>query len=225
MGIQDRDFSVFRRRPNLVDIVTPKRPGVQGYRLKAALNFDLTFNTILTADIGAGYLDPVALKAGVIDRRTLGTAPGEHVRIVFDPDTFGGALPTLNDVDHFWLRFFPVDFTGAEGTGGARVLILPHDEMVAAGRVIIRGTAPSGSTVANSMRLDFPVRMQNVTVRNNEPLAGDVLMLATSEGGPERPVAPQEEYQSFEGAQAGILVRGAGASANFTATMTHYLPL
>jgi hypothetical protein len=225
MSIQDRDFTVFRRRSNLVDILTPKRAGVQGYRLKAALNFDLTFITILTADIGAGFLDPVALRAGIINRLTLGTAPGQHVRIVFDPDSFGGAPPTLADENHFWLQFFPVDFAGVEGTGGARVLVLPHDEMQAAGRVIIAGTAPSGATVVNSMRLDFPVRMQNVTVRNNEVAGGDILMVATAEGGPETPVAPQETASFFEGAQASLLVRGDGAAVDFSATMTHFLPL
>jgi hypothetical protein len=96
---------------------------------------------------------------------------------------------------------------------------------MAAGRVIIRGDAPSGATIVNSMRLDFPVRMQNVTVRNNEAAGGNELMLATAEGGAERPVAPQGEYQSFEGAQGSILVRGNGGDVDFTATMTHYLPL
>lgn len=226
MSIQDRDFTVFRRRSNLVDILTPKREGVKGYRLKAALNFDGTFVTILTADIGAGYLDPVALRAGIINRLTLGTAPGlDHVRIVFDPDTFGGAPPTLADENHFWLQFFPVDFAGAEGAGGARVLVLPDDEIKAAGRVVIRGDAPSGATVANSMRLDFPVRMQNITIRNNEPTGGDILMVATAEGGPEVPIDPLETGSFFEGAQASLLVRGDGAAVNFSATMTHYLPL
>jgi hypothetical protein len=350
MTTTDRDFLVYRRRPHLVDILTPKRAGVQGYRLKAALNFDLAFVTILTADIGAGYLDPVALRAGVINRLTLGSAPGNnHIRIVFDPDTFSGGPPTLDDNQHMWLQFFPVDFSGAEGTGGPLALVLPDDENKATGRVVIAGTAPSGATVANSLRLDMPMRMRDFYIKNNEasaaeatgiltfgpiPLAaetvtidgkvytftnplggadGDVLiggsalaslnnlisaitlgagvgvtyaaattlhpsvtaaigtgttmdatakipgtagnaittttavtggfwgaptllggtdsgngvdlMVATAEGGPEITVAPQETISFLDGGQGTLLVRGDGATAAFSASMTHYLPL
>lgn len=169
MTTADRDFTVVRRRPHLIDIITPKRSGVQGYRLKAASNFDLTFQTILTADISSGYLDPTALRAGTIHRQTLGTMPGNHIRIVFDPTTFAAPHAAgLDDDQHVWLQFFPVDFTGAEGVGGARGLILPDDEMNGQGRVIVRGSAPSGVSVANSLRLDLPYRMRNMTIRNNE---------------------------------------------------------
>lgn len=222
----DRDFTVFRRRPHVVDILTPKRDGVQGYRFKAALNFDLTFQTILTADISSGYLDPVALKSGAINRLTLGTAPGNgHIRIVFDPDSFSGGGPTLDDTEHMWLQWFPVDFAGAEGTGGAKTLILPDDEMKAQGRVIIAGTAPTGASITNSLRLDLPYRMQNITIRNNEASGGTDLMIATTEGGPELPVAPQQTGEFFEGSVGSLLVRGDGGTADFSATMTHYLPL
>lgn len=227
MTTTDREFTVFRRRPNLVDILTPKRPGVQGYRLKAARNFDLTFQTILTADISSGFLDPTALRAGTIHRLTLGSAPGaDHVRIVFDPNTFVVPHPAgLDDVEHMWLQFFPVDFSGAEGTPGARTLILPDDEMKAQGRVIIQGTAAIGATVANSTRLDLPYRMRNVVIRNNEAAGGNELMVATTEGGPEITVAPQDKAEFFEGSVGTLLVRGNGGPVDFSATMTHYLPL
>lgn len=227
MTTTDREFSVFRRRANLVDILTPKRAGVQGYRLKAARNFDLTFQTILTANISSGFLDPTALKAGIINRATLGMAPGTgHVRIVFDPDTFDAPhAANLLDTEHMWLQFFPVDFSGAEGTPGARTLVLPDDEMKAQGRVIIHGEAPTGATVANSMRLDLPYRMRNVVIRNNEAAGGTELMVATAEGGPEITVAPQDKADFFDGSVGSLLVRGAGATVDFSATMTHYLPL
>jgi hypothetical protein len=248
-----------------------------------------------------------------------------------------------------WLQFFPVDFAGAEGAGGSKGLVLPDDEIKAQGRVIISGTAPIGATVANSLRLDLPYRMRNITIRNNEAGAvastgvltftgnpnntetvvidgktytfqtvltnvdgnvligasasasldnliaaitlgagsgtlyaaattlhpsvtaaagagdtldatakvagaggnsitttttvtggswgaptllggsdgggGTVLYVATTEGGPELPVAPAETQEFFEGSLAALLVRGGGATANFTATMTNYLPL
>jgi len=215
----NRDFTVARRRANLVDILTPKRPGIQGYRLKAQLNFDGVFATLLTGDIGTGFLDPA------IDTRVLQAIPArDRVRIVFDPDTFSGGPWSLVDTNHFWLQFFPVDFAGVEGTGGARTLIIPDDEMRAQGRVIIAGTAPLGATIANSLRLDLPFRMRNIYVRNNDAVGGDLLYVATTEGGPERPVAPQEEAEFFEGGVGTLMVRGA-AAIPFTASMTHLLPL
>jgi hypothetical protein len=185
MTTTDRDFSTYRRRPHYVDILTPKRVGVEGYRLKAARNFDGVFETIITADIGRGYLDPS------INPQVINTAPGnKHVRFIFDPDTFQAPhAADLLDDEHIWLQFFPVDFLGAEGTGGAKTLLLPDDEMKAAGRVTVTGEAPNAATVANSLRLDMPFRMRNLTIRNNEAstiaasgtlsLAGGLLPLNT----------------------------------------------
>lgn len=218
----DRDFSVYRRRMHFVDILTPMRPGVQGYRLKAARNFDDTFHPIITADIGCGYLDPV------INPQVIHTAPGNnHIRIIFDPDTFKAPhAADLLDDEHMWLQFFPVDFAGAEGTGGARTLLIPDDEMKATGRVIITGDAPSATDVYSAMRLDLPFRMRNITIRNNEPTSGgNTLYVAMTEGGSEMDLAPQETWESFDGGVGLLMVRGSGGTANFTATMTHYLPL
>ena len=225
MTTTDREFTVFRRRPHLVDILTPKRDGVQGYRLKAARNFDLTVQTIITADIGAGFLDPTALRNGNINRATLGTAPGEHVRIVFDPDTFSAHAANLDDNEHIWLQFVPVDFSGAEGTPGALTLVLPDDENKATGRVVIAGTAPTGASIVNSLRLDMPLRMRDFYIRNEEASGGTDLKVATAEGGPEVTVAPQTEVTFLDGGQGTILVRGDGGTADFSANMTHYLPL
>jgi hypothetical protein len=216
----NRDFTVVRRRANLVDILTPKRDGVQGYRLKAAANFDLTFNTLLTGDISTGHLDRT------IDTRTLTTLPNrDHVRLVFDPDNYSGAPWNLVDTDHIWLQFFPVDFSGAEGTGGNRVLVIPDDEERAAGRVIIRGTAPTGADVSNSLHLDLPYKMRNVYIYNNEASGGDNLAVATRPGGSERFVVPQGEAEFFEGGIELLMVRGVGGTVNFTASMTNLLPL
>jgi hypothetical protein len=216
----NRDFTVVRRRANLVDILTPKQVGIQGYRLKAALNFDVTMQTMITGDISTGFLDPA------IDTRVLTTVPSrDKVRMVFDPATFSGAPWNLVDTDHFWLQFFPVDFAGAEGAGGHRVLILPDDEMKAQGRVIIRGEAPIGAAVANSLHLDLPFRMRNLYIRNNDPTGGNFMAVATMPGGSERLIEAQEEAEFFEGAVETLMVRSDTGAVDFTASMTHFLPL
>jgi len=216
----DREFTVVRRRANLVDILTPKRTGVQGYRLKAAANFDLTFNTMITGDIGTGHLD------ASVDTRVLTPLNNrDRVRLVFDPANYSGGPWNLVDTDHIWLQFFPVDFAGAEGSGGVRTLVLPDDEEKGQGRVIIRGSAPNGASVANSLQLNLPFKMRNVYIRNNEASGGDELAVASRPGGAERLIAPQEEAEFFEGGTELLMVRGVGGAVNFTASMTHLLPL
>lgn len=210
-----RDFSIVRRRPNLVDLITPRRVGVKGYRLEAATNFDGSFSTILTADIGSGYLDK-----NVNPAKLHSINNPNHIRIVFDPATF-----SLTDDQHIWLRFVPVDFAGSAGTAGAPGLLLPDDMLRATTRIIIAGTAPNGATVANSLVLALPYRMKDMVIRNNQPTAGTTLFVATEIGGSERQVAPQETAHLLEGAQGCLLVRGGGGTVAFSADFTHYLPL
>lgn len=210
-----RDFTVIRRRPNLVDIITPKRANVKGYRLEAATNFDAAFSSIITADIGSGYLD-----ANVNSAKLHSVSNPNHIRIVFDPATFG-----LTDDQHFWLRFVPVDFSNTPGSAGNPGLILPDDELRASSRVVIAGTAPNGATVANSLVLNLPYRMTDIVVRNNAAAGGTVLFVATAIGGAERQVAGQETAYMKDGAQGCLLVRGGGGTVSFSADFTHYLPL
>ena len=46
-----------------------------------------------------------------------------------------------------------------------------------------------------------------------------------TEGGSEMDIAPQGTWESFDGGVGLLMVRGGGGAVNFTATMTHYLPL
>lgn len=215
-----RDFGVLRRRPGIVDILTPKQPGVvKGYRFQAATNFDGSFVTLFTADIGSGYLD------GTINPVVLTSVNNQDaVRVVFNPNTFTGTAGITDD-QHFWLRMVPIDFAGSVGTAGSPGLIIPDDETHATGRVIIRGSAPNGAAIANSLRLDFPCRMQDLHIRNNEASGGTTLFVATAVGGSERPIAPQEVSNMYQGAAGCLFVRGGGAIVNFSADFTQYLPL
>ena len=210
-----RDFTVIRRRAGVVDLITPKRPNVAGYRFQAIANWDGVFATIFTASIGCGYTDPS------VDLTKLHSVNNNnHVRCVFNPTTFG-----LDDTNHFWMRFVPVSDAGVVGTAGPACLILPEDEFQAQVRVAIGGTAPSGAGVANSTILNLPFRMQDVVVRNNEAVGGRALMVALSPGGAERQVAPQETAEFREGTIGCLLVRGVAGTVAFSADFTHYLPL
>lgn len=216
-----REFQVVDRRANLLDIITPKRPDVQGYRFRAAPNFDGTFVTILTADISSGFLDPT------VDRRVLTPLPAgrNHVRVVFDPQTFFGAAAIV-DADHFWLTFTPVDFAGAPGTESNPGLILPADQYGVSGRIMIQGNAPNEASWADSLQLDLPLRMQDFRITNNEASGGNSLQVMYAEtGGGEQEVLPEAVHEWYEGAVGMLRVRGAGGTVNFTASFTNLLPL
>ena len=219
-----RNFQVPRRRSNLVDIITPKRAGVKGYRFRAAPTFSGTFATILTADISSGFLDPA------VDRRVLTPLPNgqNHVRIVFDPDTFTGAAAIV-DTDQFWLTFTPVDFSGVPGTESAPGLILPETERIGGHRITIQGNAPNEASLADSLQLDLPGKMQDFRIANNEASGGNSLFVATSRAGGEEEILPLADALNprdwSEGATDTLYVRGGGGSINMTANFANYLPL
>lgn len=213
-----RPFSVVRRRTNLLDIITPKLVDTQGYRFRGALNFDAAFSDLFTADIGAGFLD------ANVDRRVLHAVPNgqTHVRSVFDPATFS---PTIEDDQHFWLRFQPIDFAGAAGAESQPILILPEEEHKGGGRIIITGDAPVGPDVTASLVIGLPRLSQDFHIHSNEAGGGNPMFVATIENGPERQIDPGETIDLLEGGIDTLLVRSTGAPVSFTADFTNYLPL
>lgn len=214
-----RDFTVIRRRPNFLDLITPKRVGVAGYRLQAATNFDQSFTTILTAPISSGYLDP-AINPTMISAIN----NNDHIRIVFNPNTFTGTAGIV-DTKQFWLRFVPVDFAGSAGTAGARCLIVTDGERIGNSRMQIAGTAPQGAAVANSLQLDLPCAAQDFYIKNENVAAGNGLYVATTLGGAEIQVSGQETMKAFDGSVTSLYVRGSGGTAAFSASFSNYLPL
>jgi len=214
-----RDFSVIRRRKNIIDILTPKRANVQGYRFQATTNFDQAYTTILTAPISSGYLDP-AINPVVLNA----VNNPDHIRVVFNPNTFTAAAG-ITDAAHFWLKFIPVDFSGTPGTAGAGTLVLTDSEHSGNSRVQIAGVAPADSTVANSLQLNLPQSSQDFVIKNENAAGGFNLYVSFRVGGAEHQVAPQESLKFFEGPLDLLMVRGSGGTVTFSASFTNYLPL
>jgi len=134
-----RLFSIFPRLPNVVNIMTPRVPGVEGYRLKWAENFDQSPQLLLTST-NIGFLDPN------VDRQKLSVQPLEdQIRIVFDPASYG-----IPDGIAFWMQFVTVT-NGVEGTPGAMTLVLPASFISSTGLILIAGT-PIGT-----QQLDLPL--------------------------------------------------------------------
>jgi hypothetical protein len=209
MSVQ-REFLIKRRRAGLVDLLTPNRTGagIAGYTIETATNFDAAFTPIITNQ--TGFLDDNPTTG--INRAVLDPAPGQNHRFVFNPTTF-----SITDTSQFWLRLLQINAAGATVATSPAVLVLPESERHTRQRIIIQGTAPSGATVANSLRLYMPFGCANFVIQNHE--AATNLLVATTVGGAETLLSPNAlpEFSTFEGVVEQILVRGSGATAAFSA--------
>jgi hypothetical protein len=209
-----RQFSVIRRTPNLVDVLTPFVYGTVQYRLKWSATFDGTFTT-LAAPTAVGYLDPT------VNQTVLQVVPnhGRSVRIAIDP--MNAAYSITNPNLPFWLKLARYDGS-SETYVSPPTLLLPHDANHGVGVITIAGTAPSGASVANSTQIDLPCIVENLRFANE---GGNPLFVAFEPGGAEtKVVAGQDTFVGYRGTPSSILVRGAGGTTTFSATMTRAFP-
>lgn len=210
----ERTFSVIRRRPHIVDVLTPRVDGVAGYRFKAAANFDGVFATIFTST-NVGFIDQPG-----VDRRVIETQPTEgQVRMVWNPTTFG-----LTDDAQFWLQLWHVDGAGVETQVSACTLVLPDQTQFLTrgiGHVLVRGSAPDGAAIANSLQLDLPRLLTDWRILNED--AATTAYIAFEPSGAEFALLPNANYPQFTSftAQSGsIWIRGDGAPATLSISAT-----
>jgi len=212
----NRTINVFRRRPNIVDMMVPLTAGIIEYRLKWAQNFDAGAWTTIIQAPNSGFYDDT------IDRGKIDSQPstGTSVRMTFDPVTF-----TIDDTKSFWVQLCHYD--GAiETQVSACSLVLPESAHHGVGIVTIAGTAPSAGSSAGSLQLDLPRLSQDFRVINQEAGGGADLYIATEQDGPEQLIPPGTSlpYTNFLGTQGSIWVRGGGATADFSAIFTTSFP-
>jgi len=211
----NRTINVFRRRPNIVDMMVPVTAGVAEYRLKWAQNFDGVFAQIIGAPVTGFYDD-------TINRGTVDSQPstGTSVRMTFNPATFA-----IDDTKSFWLQLFHFPSGGPEVAVSAPSLLLPESAHHGVGIVTIQGNAPSAVSSAGALQLDLPRLMQDFRIVNQDPGAS-ILFLSTEQSGPEQQIkpAPASPYSNWSGTQGSIWVRGGGAIVPFSATFTSAFP-
>ena len=202
----NRTFSVIRRRPRIVDMLTPRVDGVVGYRVKASTNFDVAPTTLFTST-NVGFVDTDG-----VDQRVIESQPTQgQVRMVWNPTTFG-----LQDGNQLWLSLWHVDAANVETQVSAPTLMLPDQTQFlhrGAGHVLVRGFAPVAVSVAGSLQLDFPRLMCDWRVRNED--ATNSVFIAFEPNGPEYALnAPDTETQfmSLRANAASIWVRAAAGT-------------
>jgi len=205
-----RLFSILRRKPGLIDFVTPAlaaSTGVVGYRLKTDTSPTGSFSTTVITAPRNGYLDPAL--AGVHSV----IQPGDNVRIVLKPGDFG-----LSDTAAFWLKLFYVDASNAElgspAPSAATLVLPPYTGQSVTG---FSATAPLSST-----QIDLPRAMENFRVSNLDNSKD--LMIITQDGGPEITVAAGKDFVNYNGIVSSIWVRGNGGTVNFSATFSYANP-
>ena len=212
-----RLFSILRRKPGFIHFVTPildSSTGVAKYRLYT--DTDPTFpSPTAVVTVSAG---------GLVDPAVAGQTPiiaGNNVSILIKPSNYG-----LPDVAFFWLKLVYVDSGDSDMVSpvpSAPTLVLPPftgDEQ--SGFI---ATAPSESTIADSLRIDLPRQMSNFRIKNLD--GSHDLCVAFQEGGPEITVpgqASSQESTGFDGNVSSIWVRGSGASAAFSCQFTYANP-
>jgi len=212
-----RLFSILRRKPGLIDFITPIRnqtEGVEAYRLFTDTDPGGAFATVVTTVPRTGLVDPAVQGPQHVIQ------PGENVRIIFKPSTF-----SLPDSGFFWLKLGYVDGGGVNmlvpAPSAATLVLPPFTGPMQQG---FTATAPSGVALANSLQIDLPRSMESLRIRNTEAVGGTVLWVAFDPGGPEIKVVPQQETVAWLGLVSSIFVRGAAGTAAFTATFSPAFP-
>jgi hypothetical protein len=132
-------------------------------------------------------------------------------RFIFNPVDY-----SFSDADYLWLKIQPIDNAGVVGTDEAIHLVLSYSSQPRR-PVVLRGAAPSGATVANSLEINLPLQCQNVNIEND----GSVdLFVAFDKGGPEFRVPPFSttgpQFNTTFPAFSQVFVRGVAGTPTFS---------
>lgn len=211
-----RVFSVLRRKPGFVDVLVPLVSGVDGYRIKAATNWDAASATVVTSG-PYGYVDPEL-------RDTVASTPdnrADAIRIVFKPSKY-----SLSDTGPLWLQLAyvigGVEQNAASATPPSAITLVGPTSAPYNAMQVFTGNAPNGAAFANALQIDLPRQVDNLKVSNTDDTTG--LYVAFQEEGPEVPVSAGKEISSIYGTISSLWVRGSGASVPIVVTFSYANP-
>lgn len=211
-----RSISVNRRKDNLVDLLVPKRDGKTGFRFGAATNFDTAYTAFATVP-NDGLVSPSVSSVAV---NSVGSQFRDHVRFVFDPADYVATAAALVDTNPFFLRIEARNPDGTFSTAEAGHLILPPP--IEPNRIInLRGTAPTGAALANSLEIQLPGRCTDFNILND---GAAPLFVAFHPTGGEYQVLPVTSafnaYEQYTGSVSQLFIRGSGGTTTVSMAFT-----
>jgi len=101
-----RNLSVYRRRPGLVDIAFPARPGAKSYQFQVAPNWDTAMVSFQVVP-AFGFRSPGVPDVGMADGQFRG-----KTRFLFNPADYTATVPAMDDSKPFYVRIVQTDWDG-----------------------------------------------------------------------------------------------------------------
>lgn len=201
-----RNLSLYRRRPGLVDIVFPARPGAASYLFEVASNWDTAMASFQVVP-AFGYRSP-----GVPEQGSVGSQFRGKTRFLFNPSDYTGTVPAMNDSKPFYVRITQTNVDGSTLPAEAQHLILPYSS--APNRpLVLRGTAPAAADITGSIEVQLPMQCRNARFQVDG--AGDAFVAFEPVGPEVRVPSLSVEFSTVEltyAAFSQVFLRGPAAT-------------
>jgi hypothetical protein len=210
-----RSISIYRRKPNIVDLLVRKRAGKIGFRFSAAANWDSAVFTAFATVPNQGLKSKNVQQVG-----SVGSQFKDHVRFLFDPDDYTATVAAVDDSKIFYIRLEAQNPDGSfDAAEAIHVVLTPP---VQPNRpFILRGLVPSGASLANSLELQLPYQFNDWEIQND---GGADAYVAFDPTGAEYRVQPAStnfrSFEQFVTSISQIFMRGAGGATTISAIFT-----
>ena len=207
-----RTLSIIRRKPNLVDLTTPRRSGVIGFRFSFATNFDAPFTPFqVVRNQGMKVLRPPVSGGPRTPDVSSGKQRKNFVGFIFDPTEYG-----ITDTAPFFIRVEPETSPGVFGAAEAIHLILPYSSTPDR-PIVLSGTVPAGATLANSLEIQLPYQCNNWEIDN---IGINYLCFASNPLGDEFSIPTGAIFEQTYSPVSQIFIRGVGGATTLTSVFT-----
>lgn len=207
-----RQFSLTRRRQNLVDLLIDidpvKVPPIASWQYEVSSSLNGPFKTLVT--MGAA-----GIRSKTVRDFSFNDAFRGKVRFVWNPDDY--ASTGISDIKPIYLRVKTKDLGSTTfGSSSAVHIILPYST---SGHppLHLAGDAPSGLSMDDAFEIQLPRNCHQFIFEN---LSGVNMYLAIATSGPEYKLKPGTILELFDTTSSVIYVRGEGGPAEFDAVCT-----
>lgn len=204
-----RQFSITRRRKNVVDILVDIDPAkdvpIEQWIYKASTSINGPFTEIVR--MGNGGLRSKTVKDYSYDSGFRG-----KVRFIWNPVDY-----SYDDSKPIYLKLSTKDMGTATEVDYDTIHVITTYNSSAHPPVHIAGDAVSAGSIDDSMEIALPKNCHQFIFEN---LGGANLFVALDESGPEYKLKPGTILELFDTTSSLFLVRGEGAGVEFSAVCT-----